>query len=76
MRKIAITKWNGDEADIDIDQFIRSYLYQLDFVSEVARRHGELSAYNQAYDALVKILTKEFDDTYALQQCIEVANNG
>ena len=67
MRKIAITKWNGNEADIGVDEFIRSYLYQLDHVEAVARRHGCLNVYHHAYEALEKILTREFDDIYGLQ---------
>ena len=76
MRKIAITKWNGAEADIDINEFIRSYLYQLDHVEDVARRHGMLPDYLKAHSVLMKILIKEFDDTYDIQQCIEVINHG
>ena len=76
MRTIAITKWNGSEADIGVEEFIRSYLYQLDHVETVARRHGSLNVYHHAYDALVKILTREFDDNYGMQQCSEVVNHG
>ena len=44
--------------------------------SDVARRLGMLNAYLPAYAALEKILTREFDDIYDLQQCIEVVNHG
>ncbi len=76
MRKIAITKWNGDETDISIDEFIRAYLYQLDDVQDVARKHGMLPAYHHAHNVLVRILSCEFDDIYNLQQCIGEVNHG
>ena len=47
-----------------------------DDVSDVARRHGILNAYLPAYAALVKILPREFDDIYDLQQCIEGVSHG
>ena len=72
MKKIAVTKWNGQEADIDLDQFIRSYLYQLDYVRTVSRNHGELGAFIRAQEVMEKILTEEFNEIHEVQQALGV----
>jgi hypothetical protein len=47
-----------------------------DDVSDVVDDTACLNVYLPAYAALVKILPREFDDIYDLQQCIEVVNYG
>ena len=72
MKKIAVTKWNGQETDVDLDQFLRSYLYQLDYVRDVARHHGEGGAFIRAQEVMEKILTEEFNEIHEVQQSLGV----